>query len=367
MINFWLGTLGALMGALHGNGMEPLTVIVGNVCFVIANAYILMGLARQVRSPLRWRGPLALSALFIAAVAWFQFLERDLGVLLMIFSVQVIAWDIWIIAVLLRFATADVRRSARFAMVVFAVDGVYNVGRFIALAGTSSAVLPEHGQALAMAYLFGIVMALAQSLAFILLIAERLVSDLRRQARTDGLTGLLNRDAMLKEGAEVLCDCARDGLPCALLMFDLDHFKHVNDRFGHAMGDLVLRHFADLVQQSELPSGHYFGRYGGEEFLLLLPGIDVPTATLMAEQLRRDLATTSSPQAELVVTTSIGVAGGVEGQDFDDLIAVADAALYRAKAKGRDCWAVAAHGDAAPPLPRSDAQVTRWHTSLKAQ
>ena len=193
------------------------------------------------------------------------------------------------------------------------------------------------------------------------LVVGRLLRDLRRLARRDGLTGLLNRHAMHEMvDAQVLLHRRAADTFC-VLMVDVDHFKSVNDRFGHAVGDRALRHIAGRMTQALAPRDRV-GRLGGEEFLVLLPGSTMARALAEAERLR--LAVRQAPLQEeaalVVLSVSIGVAawqGGAE--DTARLLARADEALYRAKAGGRDC-VVEAHpgedqpraGQAPRPMPR---------------
>ena len=161
---------------------------------------------------------------------------------------------------------------------------------------------------------------------------------LRRSAETDSLTGILNRRALMAR-ADLALDRARlSGQQVTLLIFDLDHFKSINDRFGHATGDLALRIFAEVVGKA-IRSNDLFGRIGGEEFAALLVGADAETGQRIAERIRIDLATaTVVDGVSIPATVSVGVAEMTVGlkAGFDELLAQADAALYEAKRGGRD-------------------------------
>jgi two-component system cell cycle response regulator len=159
---------------------------------------------------------------------------------------------------------------------------------------------------------------------------------LRLQATHDGLTGFLNRNSILDRLQEETVRSERESRPLSLLMIDLDRFKSVNDTYGHLAGDVVLR---DAAARMSAAARCYdgLGRYGGEEFLVVLPGCDLPAATAQAERLRETIA--GRPFAishhELSVTCSIGVACS-EGPVPEALIRQADEALYQAKARGRN-------------------------------
>lgn len=162
--------------------------------------------------------------------------------------------------------------------------------------------------------------------------------ELIRLATTDPLTGIANRRRFLDQLGMELQRIKRFGQPATMLMLDIDHFKQVNDGYGHAVGDSVLRHFAELTQQS-LRRIDLFGRLGGEEFGILLPGTALEGAIEFAERLREQVAETpaSSEKGEIRLTVSIGAAefDSVDPSP-DSILARADVALYRAKGGGRN-------------------------------
>jgi diguanylate cyclase (GGDEF)-like protein len=162
---------------------------------------------------------------------------------------------------------------------------------------------------------------------------------LRQQATHDGLTGLLNRSAILEVLQKELARSARSNAPLSILMVDLDHFKQINDTYGHLAGDAVLRDAARRMRRA-IRRYDSVGRYGGEEFLVVLPGCDGAAAGVQAERLRLALASTlfSAGSCDIAATCSIGSAWcpGVGPCDADVLVRYADAALYEAKERGRN-------------------------------
>jgi diguanylate cyclase (GGDEF)-like protein len=158
-------------------------------------------------------------------------------------------------------------------------------------------------------------------------------------SNTDHLTGLFNRRFMMDELDKEVHRCFRKGGNLSLIMLDIDHFKQVNDTFGHLQGDVVLQMMA-LLLQKELRSYDCAARYGGEEFVAILPDSSLKESVLVADRIRLAVMGTrfNGPLAKLRLTVSLGVASYFKEQipTVDGFIKMADDALYRAKANGRN-------------------------------
>ena len=163
-----------------------------------------------------------------------------------------------------------------------------------------------------------------------------LVTELQHSARTDAKTGLLNSGGWQLLARQHLAQCAGANRPAAVLLVDLDHFKNVNDTHGHLAGDLVLKSVADILAR-ELRGYDAVGRYGGEEFIALLPGVEAQAAMAIGERVRQRISS-ATVEDLMQVTASVGVAVGkaVSGMELEDIIDAADIALYEAKRGGRD-------------------------------
>jgi diguanylate cyclase (GGDEF)-like protein len=183
-----------------------------------------------------------------------------------------------------------------------------------------------------------VVLVLMLHATLMTLLVARLVRQLQRLSRHDGLTGLLNRRAIQGALEEQHERSLRAGEPFAVLMIDLDHFKAVNDRFGHATGDQALKVASSLLHRRLADQG-WVGRFGGEEFIALLPGYRLDKAVEMAEELRVALSAERPAQLppDLPLSVSIGVAQW-SGPDeaLTRLLVRADEAMYEAKRRGRD-------------------------------
>nr|WP_246429836.1 GGDEF domain-containing protein [Prosthecomicrobium pneumaticum] len=170
------------------------------------------------------------------------------------------------------------------------------------------------------------------------MVRERDAAELRREAQRDPLTGLYNRRGFSDEAQAAAARAAREGVSVAMLAFDLDRFKQINDSFGHAAGDAVLRAFAEVLKAT-LRDTDPVGRTGGEEFMALLPGADAARGTVVAERVRQRFARVAVDYggARVATTVSVGVAAATAASaDLGALSACADRALYEAKRDGRD-------------------------------
>jgi len=172
-------------------------------------------------------------------------------------------------------------------------------------------------------------------------------SQLVNESRIDGKTGLLNAVTWRREASAEVTRAARTGSPAAVALVDIDHFKDVNDAFGHLAGDEALRALSRVLREA-VREYDLVGRFGGEEFSLLLPQIDEAGARAIAERIRSHVEMLrvdagAGDGQPISVTVSVGVAamaGGATGEGITDLLAAADAALYRAKGAGRNqVWA----------------------------
>ncbi|MDT3429068.1 diguanylate cyclase (GGDEF)-like protein [Paenibacillus forsythiae] len=172
---------------------------------------------------------------------------------------------------------------------------------------------------------------------FVLLSRERSYETLRRMADVDELTGILNRRAFIDRAQLAAAAASERSEPISFLLLDIDHFKQVNDNYGHVTGDWALQNFASTVE-FYLGPRDLFGRYGGEEFALLLPGADEEESSRKAEQLRVAIMSSRIEGHPLQYTVSIGVITLVptKSAQLDQLYKLSDAALYEAKQGGRN-------------------------------
>lgn len=252
-----------------------------------------------------------------------------------------------IIVALLLFLTASEllrhgergRLGRRWVALLLILHGLFFCVRAI-LSATGTPLSDPFGSGrLAMATgLEGFLFILFFTLGLVIMTSETLQAELNRQATRDPLTDVYNRRAFHDLSAHELARVQRSGRPLALLLIDLDHFKQLNDRHGHHVGDLALKHFVARVAPC-LRHQDIFARYGGEEFVVLLPDTDVTTALVVAERIRAAVAghPLETSRGPVTITVSIGVATTLPtSPDITATVNSADAALYRAKAEGRN-------------------------------
>lgn len=324
----------ALMFGLRGMLPDFLSIVVANALLLLAFVTYLRGSHVYLNKPIRMAPWWGLMALSVAGVTWFTYVEpsfrgrtvsvvgtlgfimvmharlyarlaqRTPGVWVSLLSLLVIAgvlWARWLHAVL--FVQAD--------------SHLYS-SNWIQSAYTST--YP--------------VILLVMTVGLALLASEDMRRTFEHQATHDMLTGAFNRRAVLDRLAEEMARSLRHGAVFSVLMLDLDHFKRVNDEFGHHTGDEVLKAFVRRLEGSLRPHD-VLGRFGGEEFLVILPETGETAARATAQRI---LATVAQSDGALpVCTTSIGLTLWRRGNaTVDDLVNRADSALYAAKANGRN-------------------------------
>jgi diguanylate cyclase (GGDEF)-like protein len=234
----------------------------------------------------------------------------------------------------------------------------YSSYRYMTLASIGLVLLPctfwllfqptamQIGMALAVIVFASFVASATRKLSEALETAFQLTREMERAhriatyaAQTDELTGLKNRRAFFQHAQQLFHDCKHNRLPLCAVMLDMDHFKHINDTYGHQVGDQVLRQMGVIINRS-FRDTDVFGRLGGEEFAILLPNTSIEVALQIAEHLIQSISGLMTGPVHRI-SASLGVAAmGIGDNDLQSLLNNADKALYRAKARGRNQVAV---------------------------
>ncbi len=357
-----LGGAGYALYLLRGSIPDVLSGVLGNAllsamfCSLIAAVQCFQG-----RTP-RWLGLLPAPVLMAALMAG---LPPDLPLRVTLSNALLAAQALWLLWILRAPGAATHGRGACLLMAGVGLQAALLLAR-----SAASAALGQQGvttmlggtvQTLTFMVMFNAL--LVASMGFVFMGKEHADERNRRLAAQDELTGVANRRSIIAALDRDVARSQRTREPLALMMIDVDHFKQVNDRFGHLAGDAVLRNVASVLRQ-RVRAQDIVGRYGGEEFLVVLPDTTREGAYQLALQLCAAVQNTPCLRGgeSIAVTVSIGVFGGrLEPEDhWDLLLHAADSALYRAKQAGRNRAELA---QGVQPVHR-DAADTGDHTTF---
>ena len=321
--------------------------LVSQLALPLANGALMLGLTGYWRSlrqfdglPDRWWMLLPL-VFGTIGISWFVTVSPNLPMRVVVASITWIVIFAGCMQVLRRGLGADRVSSRQVLIGIFVALTVFMMLRawiFLAAAGGIGDILDSRFWMNMATPIVASILPVIGTTAFLLMCSERIRRDWEHAASTDALTGLANRRTITRKGNEFL-DRARSGrAEFALAIVDIDHFKSINDRYGHEVGDLALRHVAQTLARASGPEA-LPGRQGGEEFVLLLPLAPEP-AQAAAEFVRETIAAARLrvDSGELAMTVSIGLTTlQPEDKALDDLMRRADHALYAAKSGGRNC------------------------------
>ncbi|WP_284975612.1 GGDEF domain-containing protein [Arthrobacter sp. efr-133-TYG-104] len=332
LLEFMLGNTAFLLnGTVHQQWANP----AGNV-LVVAGAFSVWAGARTLRDLRAAPWQLAVGP-GITAIA--SFLENPavnvwsggfVYLAMMTAGISLAARDLWFI----KANHSQVHKALSLAAWLLAV---YYLGRWVVYAtqGPASATFKTYFGP-APSGLVSMVLLVTVSFSMTALSTDQLIKGLRERATRDHLTGLLNRGAFLELANSELKRLRSNESGAAVVLADLDNFKAVNDEYGHGAGDAALKAFADACSAS-VRSTDLIGRYGGEEFILFLPGATQERAQSIAAEISRHMAATKVPEGLTFPTISYGVTASSPAlASLNFMIEVADAALYSAKALGRN-------------------------------
>jgi diguanylate cyclase (GGDEF)-like protein len=348
---FWtagnaLNAAGFMLMALRGMIPNVLSIILANLLVLSGSVLFLEGV-RCFRG-VAGRRILIFSLVILQALgmAYYTYVIDNVGVRIIIFSMFVAAVSGLVAWELFRNAPRGLRFSLRFTGSLFATYAILMVSRVI-----FTFLSPDPHDLLApnliqtLTFLISLLLGITWTFGFVMLNSERLEVDLKkahvelqRLAATDFLTGIANRRRFFEAGEREIQRARRYGHPLVALMLDLDHFKQVNDTYGHAVGDKVLVAITAAIRNL-LRDIDVFGRLGGEEFVILQQETDLAGGRATAERLRAAVAETAVDAGNTVlkVTISIGVALlSPDDSGLDEVLKRADDAMYEAKRSGRN-------------------------------
>jgi len=333
-----LAAVGLAGLALRGAIPDFLSIVVANTLILIAFVVALQGL-RSIRGADR-TDPFAWGLVVVGFALLIAFTEYVPS-----YGARVVAMSLCVGLMLMRCALAlrgevppECAHSYAFTQYTFWTMTVLLLARAVGGLFEMRADMLMPGMLRGVSFLLYAILLTAATLGVMWMEIQSLERTLVHSARIDALTGVLNRGTFLEEFGREVSRSERDATVFSLAIFDLDHFKRLNDRFGHPMGDRVLKSVVDIMRLT-IRRHDLIGRYGGEEFALLMPNTGKDTALRVAERIRREIELKGVEIGGKWV--DLTVSGGVatfqlDGHDWDSLLIAADNALYAAKNAGRN-------------------------------
>ena len=356
----WSG-LATGTGFLIGHLLQTITVpiplwtvsAVANALIALGHGMLLIGVQRYLGQRC-WTGlVLAVVAAMVVSSFVFPELRESLRLRVMFHSVWYALIDTYAGILLVRAARPRMQRFRGMVAAVLLAYAVFLWAR-IGYAVVSTALQTSFGQDPFQAanFLFAMIFGFTIAIALALMMFREKQLELLCLAETDPLTGMLNRLSMDKAVARTIEIARRARLPLGVMIIDIDHFKEINDEYGHQVGDRALREVAQKIRD-EIRDQDLAFRYGGEEFMLLLPGTGDEALEAVAERLRKAVAR-SKLQVDgnnISISASIGATEfNFEGESWQACLKRADDAMYRAKHAGRDRISLAVASDATKPV-----------------
>jgi diguanylate cyclase (GGDEF)-like protein len=364
-MTFLLIALGIGLLSVHGEAGEFVSITLAGGVFALAH-----GLLYSSVRMFNHRPPIFLSA-SVGAILWLVASETELVSTSQDARAVVISLIIAGYSLLLAVEFWRMRKerlpSARAASLLAGAHGLFFLARAAFILGwAATPAATAFAQSWSSILAFEALTA-AVVLAFLLMSMskERAEAGYKRAALVDYLTGVSNRRAFMEEADRTIAREAHQARTLSLLIFDLDHFKRINDEYGHPVGDLVLKSFTEVATRM-LPDKSIFGRLGGEEFAALVTGIEVEEAYYLGERIRQAFAdvTIAAEGREVNATASVGVVSSPQAHvGLQELLSGADAALYIAKSEGRN--RVRVHGLDSSLIAGMRRRAHRDATALK--
>lgn len=335
-------SLFVLLLMLRGTFHELLTVVVADTAFCMCLIMLLDGVSRVKGYPIHVIFNRILLSICLVGFAWFTFVHESFSArvfLTAIVSLLIFSWILWLLI-------SDGVRHWRMGEWVLAASLIISliseliraVMTLLEIGQTSLDSIFSYEGLQAQFLVVNLISAVFIAIGCLVLIQNELKRDLEKIASYDALTGVLTRRVILNLLEKAQAKVMRNHHPLALMMIDLDHFKKINDTYGHRVGDEVLVKLISAIEGA-LRKDTYIGRYGGEEFLVIMPDTDKGQLIEVSERIRQVAYDTEiNPVKKIHCTISIGaiIIDGANVYSISDPVSLADKALYEAKTRGRN-------------------------------
>ncbi|MCP1207750.1 GGDEF domain-containing protein [Pantoea sp. B550] len=327
--------IAVFLSSLRSSGLHFLPVAVGNVLVMLAYGGLLNAFRRFCGKPIgtHW----LLGALLWALLCCFPAFYYSLPKRVLVLCIACVAYTAALIQLVWQ-ARDTLKATFWPAQLLLWIHLLFHLVRLFLDSAIPSTLPGAIGGSDFSVYVIleSILFVIGLTFTILAMVNERMQIALKYSSLHDPLTSVWNRRALFAEAEKIVARCRRQNRPFSAILFDLDHFKSINDRYGHHQGDQILIHFCEIVR-GLIPAEGRFARLGGEEFAAIIPA-GARDAEAWCEAIR--LAVCASQPNEIAYSVSIGFATVTHSQqDFVSLLAMADAALYHAKASGRNCTA----------------------------
>lgn len=342
-VSWRIGTLMQAMGCvlLASQAWMPLGLVLP-----LANGLLMLGVTAYWRALRQFYGVADSAALLLPAalgtvgVYWFAAVSPDLSSRVVVASAAWFVLLVGCVQTLRKYGQGERAMSRQVLAWIFGMVALFMLARMLhyGLRSQVQSMLDNRDWMNLATPMIAAIMPVIGTTAFLLLCSQRLTRQWERAASTDYLTGLPNRRTLAAAGEAMILSAGERRDRLAVAVIDIDHFKSINDRFGHDVGDAALKHVAARIDVACRGSG-VCGRQGGEEFVALFDHVDAAQAMAAAERLRERVQSDRfhADGVELTITVSVGVARlHVDDRRLDDALRRADQALYLAKAGGRN-------------------------------
>ena len=335
-------SVGFLLLGLRQHINSFFSIIIANSAILASILLIYEGLVRFLQIEITWEKTFSISllALLLILFPYFTYINPDINIRVIIFS-TFLSLQCLLVSNALLYKIKHYRSEAvTFLGLMFLIIALFFTFRSIWTASEIKIInFMNAGLIHGLAIVIFHFMTLATSFCVIWIASSILERELIKQARIDPLTLVYNRRALTELATIEMSRVIRNDHPLAMIICDIDHFKHFNDQHGHQAGDKVLVDFASILK-SNVREHDLVSRYGGEEFLILLPETNLEHAAIIAEKLRVKIMNHQlviPPNKTLSITASFGVANYQKGvTDWKQIVKTADRALYQAKNTGRN-------------------------------
>ncbi len=337
-LSYGFGAVGLVLDFFRNSFTVEATVFITNIPYTICILLFVAGIAARYERPFPKLLVATIAVAELVLLTWFTFAEPDILIRTHIANITV-----GLLTACCAFMVyGRIRRPLdRIILALLAISSVQFITRTAIVdyfwnAKTTAESYAASPFALSL-HLSVAFASLSLAVALFVALGMDIISKAERRAETDGLTGLLNRRTFEERAHDKTLEACDHGLPLALIVCDIDHFKRINDTYGHAAGDMVIKRFARTIRDASRKSD-FAGRIGGEEFCLLLTTADTQLGTLLAQSIRTRFETETFSRLDKHerLTASFGIAELRRGESYEELFIRADAALYEAKRNGRN-------------------------------